>query len=301
MNMVEDRFNMDQGTSHGHVARRTARWFIIRLCISLLLVVSMGSIHAFTPAAEAAGPDLGVTAQKSWEALLKKADAQTKASLQQAYQKVGNWTTQEQSWEQKTKTLHAANAAELSRLRQEIRKADEAKLAALADTLKRTQTRYEPMFTLYTTVNKQLAAARAAKNKEWTAALRAQAEILKPAVQLAKADVRMKKQQLADARKRKSTEDKRLRSMLAAADPFKKQIQTGKKQASLTKERYANALKLFKQNIKQGQPSRVLSSLNQLSSAAEKWAGSQQNIHALEQKVADIYLKAKKELAKRTQ
>jgi hypothetical protein len=39
--------------------------------------------------------------------------------------------------------------------------------------------------------------------------------------------------------------------------------------------------------------------LNQLSSAAEKWAGSKQNIHTLEQKVADTYLKVKKELAKK--
>lgn len=300
MNTVEDHHTMDGTASSGSVSGRMGRGLIARLCIALLLVASIGSMHLFTSAAEAAGPDLGVTAQKSWDALLKKADAQTKASLQQTYQKVGTWTAQEQSWEQKTKTLHAANTAEVARLRQEIRKTDEAKLAALADTLKRTQTRYEPMFTLYTAVNKQLAAARAAKNKDWTAALRAQADTLKPAVQLAKADIRIKKQQLADARKRKSTEDKRLRTMLAVADPFKKQIQTAKKQASLSKERYTNALKLFKQNIKDGQPSRVMSSLNQLSSAAEKWAGSKQNIYTLEQKVADTYLKVKKELAKKS-
>ena len=91
------------------------------------------------------------------------------------------------------------------------------------------------MFTLYTAVNKQLAAARAAKNKDWTAALRAQADTLKPTVQLAKADIRIKKQHLADARKRKSTEDKRLRTMLAAADPFKKQIQTAKNRQACPK------------------------------------------------------------------
>ena len=148
MNKVGEHYTMDGTASSGSVSGRRGRGFIARFCIALLLLASMGSMHLFTSAAEAAGPDLGVTAQKSWDALLKKADAQTKASLQQTYQKVGTWTAQEQSWEQKTKTLHAANTAEVARLRQEIRKTDEAKLAALADTLKRTQTRYEPMFTL---------------------------------------------------------------------------------------------------------------------------------------------------------
>ncbi|MBD8838563.1 hypothetical protein IFU39_12130 [Paenibacillus sp. CFBP 13594] len=301
-------FSLTEG-SHNHMMNHSkvqrSQWssfahliFGSRLLIGLVILFSAGTIY-FASSVEAAGIDLGVTAQKAWDSVLNKADAQTKLTLKQAYEKVGNWKAQEQAWEQKIKTLHAANTAELERLRVEIRQTDDAKVAALAEKVKQTQARYEPLFALYSSVNRQLNAAKAIKNKEWSAAIRTQAETLKPVVKLAREDIRIKKKELAEARKRKSAEIKRLRAMLAGADSAKKQIQTAKKQATLAKERYSNALQQFKQNTKQGQTSRVLSSLNTLASAAEKWTGTKQNIHTLEQKVSTTYVKVRQEIAKR--
>ncbi|WP_440116908.1 hypothetical protein [Paenibacillus sp. QZ-Y1] len=269
-----------------------------RLLIGLIIIFGLGTIY-FSSAADAAGIDLGVTAQKAWDTVLNKADAQTQLNLQRAYENVGNWKTQEQDWTQKIKTIHAANIAELERLRVEIRQTDDAKITGLSEKVKQTQARYEPLFTLYSSVNRQLDAAKAIKNKEWSAAIRTQAETLKPVVKLAREDIRIKKKELAEARKRKKAEVKRLRAMLAGADSVKKQIQTTKKQVSVAKERYSNALQQFKQSMKQGQTSRVLSSLNSLGTAAEKWAGSKQNIHTLEQKVSTTYVKVRQELANR--
>lgn len=268
-----------------------------RLLIGLVILFGAGMSY-FASSVEAAGIDLGVTAQKAWDSVLNKADAQTKLTLKQTYEKVGNWKAQEQTWEQKTKTLHAANSAELERLRVEIRQTDDVKIAALSEKVKQTQARYEPLFTLYSSVNRQLDAAKAIKNKEWSAAIRTQADTLRPVVQLAREDIRIKKKELAEARKRKNAEIKRLRAMLTGADSAKKQIQTGKKQASLAKERYSGALQHFKKSVKQGQTSRVLSSLNTLAAAAEKWAGSKQHIYTLEQKVSTTYVKVRQELAK---
>ncbi|MEK4662234.1 hypothetical protein MHH93_10070 [Priestia sp. FSL H7-0729] len=275
----------------------THLFFRSRLLIGLVIWFSAGMLY-FASSAEAAGIDLGVTAQKAWDSVLNKADAPTKLTLKQTYEKVGNWKAQEQTWEQKTKTLHAANTADLERLRLEIRQTDDAKIAALTEKLKQTQARYEPLFALYSSVNRQLDAAKAIKNKEWSAAIRTQAETLRPVVQLAREDIRIKKKELAEARKRKSVEIKRLRAMITGADSVKKQIQTGKKQVSLAKERYSGALQHFKQSTKQGQTTRVLSSLNALASAAEKWAGSKQHIYTLEQKVSTTYVKVRQELAK---
>lgn len=269
-----------------------------RMSLGLIIIFSISVIY-YSSAAEAAGPELGVIAQKAWETVLSKADSQTKLSLQRAYENVGNWTTQEQAWEQKTKTIHAANTKELEQLRVSIRQIDDAKIAGLIEKVKQTEARYESLFALYSSVNRQLDAAKAIKNKEWSAAIRTQADTLKPVVQLARQDIRFKKKELAEARKRKSTEVKRLRTLLAGADPVKKQIQTGKKQASLSKERYSNALQQFKQSTKQGQSSRVLSSLNSLAAATEKWAGSKQHIYTLEQKVSATYAKVRQELTKR--
>jgi len=290
--MEQSNVQRDQLPSLVHLLLRS------RLLIGLVILFSAGTIY-FASTAEAAGIDLGVTAQKAWDTVLNKADAQNKLTLQRAYEKVGSWKTQEQAWEQKIKTLHAANTAELERLRVEIRQTDDAKIAALAEKVKQTQARYEPLFALYSSVNRQLDAAKAIKNKEWSAAIRTQADTLRPVVQLAREDIRIKKKELAEARKRKTTEVKRLRAVLAGADPVKKQIQTAKKQASLAKERYSNALQQFKQITKQGQTSRILSSLNTLASAAEKWAGTKQNIHTLEQKVSTTYVKVRQEIAKR--
>lgn len=270
-----------------------------RMSLGLIIMFSMSVIYYSSIAEAVAGPELGVTAQKAWETMLNKADSQTKLSLQRAYENVGNWTTQEQTWEQKTKTIHAANTKELEQLRINIRQIDDVKIAGLAEKVKQTEVRYEPLFALYSSVNRQLDAAKAIKNKEWSAAIRTQADTLKPVVQLAREDIRFKKKELAEARKRKSTEVKRLRALLAGADQVKKQIQSGKKQASLSKERYSNALQQFKQSTKQGQSSRVLSSLNSLAAAAEKWAGSKQHIFTLEQKVSATYAKVRQELTKR--
>lgn len=268
-----------------------------RMSLGLIIIFSM-SVMYYSSAVEAAGPELGVTAQKAWETVLSKADSQTKLSLQRAYENVGNWTAQEQTWEQKTKTIHAANTKELEQLRVSIRQIDDTKIAGLIEKVKQTEARYESLFALYSSVNRQLDAAKAIKKKEWSAAIRTQADTLKPVVQLAREDIRFKKKELAEARKRKSTEVKRLRTLLAGADPVKKQIQTGKKQASLSKERYSNALQQFKQSTKQGQSSRVLSSLNSLAAATEKWAGSKQHIYTLEQKVSATYAKVRQELTK---
>lgn len=74
--------------------------FRSRLLIGLVILFSAGTIY-FASSVEAAGIDLGVTAQKAWDSVLNKADAQTKLTLKQAYEKVGNWKTQEQAWEQR--------------------------------------------------------------------------------------------------------------------------------------------------------------------------------------------------------
>ncbi|WP_156395385.1 hypothetical protein [Paenibacillus sp. Root52] len=278
---------------------QTKRITSLRLLVPLVIVFSLILNLSLLTITEAAGIELGVTAQKAWNDVLNKADRQTKASLQRAYENVGSLEGQGKTWEQKTKALHTSNMAELKRLQASIRQTDEKKISSLTLSLERTQARYEPLFALYTSVNKQLDAARATKNKEWTAVVRAQADTLKPAVQLAREEIRMKKSELAEARKRKNTEIKRLRSMLSGADSVKRQIQTAKKQVSLTKERYSNALKQFKQSLKQTQPSRVLSSLNQLVSATEKWTSTKQHVYTLEQKVSNHYIKVNQELAKR--
>ncbi|MCG7377690.1 hypothetical protein MH215_11865 [Paenibacillus sp. ACRSA] len=271
----------------------------LRLLIPLIIFFSLLSNLILPATIEAAGIELGVTAQKAWNNVLNKADRQTKASLQRGFENVGSLEGQGKSWEQKTKALHTANMAELKRLQASIRQTDEKKISSLTQSLERAQARYEPLFALYTAVNKQLDAARATKNKEWTAVVRAQADTLKPAVQLAREEIRMKRSELAEARKRKNTEIKRLRGLLSGADSVKKQIQTAKKQVSLTKERYSNALKQFKQSLKQAQPTRVLSSLNQLVSATEKWTSTKQHVYTLEQKVSNHYIKVNQELAKR--
>ncbi|PYE48612.1 hypothetical protein HUB98_22390 [Paenibacillus barcinonensis] len=111
------------------------------------------------------GIELNVNAQKAWDTLLNKADAATKRSLLQAYESVGKWKTQEGQWQQKIKQLHKANTDELMRLRRLIRETDAAKLAALQESLDHTQARYEPLFNLYSSLNRQLSAAKGLRTR----------------------------------------------------------------------------------------------------------------------------------------
>lgn len=269
-----------------------------RLSVLIICIFSMGMMWSATTV-HGEGIELNSTAQKAWNTILNKADAQTKRSLQQSYESAGKWISQKEMWEQKIKQLHTASATELVQLRKAIRDNDAAKLAALQQTVELTQARYEALFKLYSSLNKQLSAAKALQSKEWSASIRTQAETLKPLVQLAREDIRVKKLSLAEARKRKNKEVKRLRTMLNGTNAVKKQIQTAKKQVSLSRERFSDALRNFKQTLKKGEPSRVLSSLNSLVSSAERWTVANQNIHTLEQKVSAIYVKVSQEIRNR--
>lgn len=92
--MEQSNVRRRQLSSFAHLIFRS------RLLIGLVILFSASTIY-FASSVEAADIDLGVTAQKAWDSVLNKADAQTKLTLKQAYEKVGNWKTQEQVWEQK--------------------------------------------------------------------------------------------------------------------------------------------------------------------------------------------------------
>ncbi|PYE48611.1 hypothetical protein HUB98_22395 [Paenibacillus barcinonensis] len=115
-------------------------------------------------------------------------------------------------------------------------------------------------------------------------------------MKLAREDIRTRKANLAEARKRKNAEIKRLRTMLNAANAVKKQIQTAQKQVSLTRERYSNGLRSFKQSLKKDSPARTLTAVNSLAAAAEKWASARQSIYTLEQRISAIYVKVGQEV-----
>ncbi|WP_434752656.1 hypothetical protein [Paenibacillus amylolyticus] len=271
---------------------------LLRLSVMFAVTFGIGMICS-NATVHGEGIDLNVTAQKAWNMVLNKADTQTKRSLQQSYVSAGEWKSQRERWEQKIKQLHTANVTELAQLRKAISGTDITKLATLQESLERTQVRYEPLFKLYSSLNKQLSAAKALHSKEWSAAIRTQAEAMKPLVQLAREDIRTRKANLAEARKRKNTEVKRLRTMLNGTNAVKKQIQTAKKQVSLSRERYSSALRNFKQILKKGEPARALSALNSLVSSAERWSVANQNIHTLEGRVSAIYVKVSQEIRNR--
>jgi archaellum component FlaC len=284
---IESSLNMFVGHS---ILRRLSVMFAVTFGIGMMC--STATVHG-------EGIELNVTAQKAWNMVLNKADAQTKRNLQQSYETAGQWKSQKEMWEQKIKQLHTTNATELMKLRKEISGIDAAKLAALHESLEHTRTRYEPLFQLYSSLNKQLSAAKGLQSKEFSSAIRTQAETLKPLVQLAREDIRTKKMNLAEARKRKNNEVKRLRTMLNGTIAVKKQIKSAKKQVSLSRERYKNSLRNFKQILKKGEPSRALSALNSLVSSAERWSAATRNIHTLEQKVSAIYVKVSQEIRNR--
>nr|WP_145403580.1 hypothetical protein [Paenibacillus xylanexedens] len=245
------------------------------------------------------GLELSVNAQKAWDTVLNKADASTKRSLLRAYESTGEWKTQEGLWQQKIKQLHKANADELVKLRKAIRETDAAKLTALQKSLEDTQARYEPLFILYRSLNQQWSATKGVQNKEWRAALHAQTETLKPLVKLARENIRTWKAKLAEARKQKNAEIKRLRTVLNAETAVKKQIQTAQKKVSLGRERYSNELRSFKQTLKKGDPARTLTTLHSLEAAAEKCTSARQTIYSLEQKISEIYVKVGQEVSNR--
>lgn len=250
-------------------------------------------IAAGIPAeAGAAGIEFTASVQSAFDATVKAADSAGQARLQSLYGGLQRQYEQDKSCDVRLKALRLGNEQAQAALNKRLKEADAGKLAKLEAQLKEAKARYQPLFDLYASVNRQLAAARKLGSREITAALRSQAELLKPAVQMARLDVRNKESALQTAKAARTAKVKKIRALLADTASVKLRIKAGRSSVSATNKQLAAEWKSFAYYIKKADVKGSIGSLTTLASLLSQIIAQKQSMCDDEGKIGSILQQA---------
>lgn len=248
------------------------------------------------PSVEAAGFELSITGKK----MLAQTKTSSATSIAQALAKqeanLASLQQKDTSLSQQSSAIYYENKEAEARLRTRLQQHQADKIATLNQDVTSTKKRYEPLFTLYSSLTKELALARKIKNKELTAAVKAQVDTTKVAVTLAKEDIRRKQDKLTAAKKTRDEAVKKVKNSLAQQDPVKVQIKSMKSNMSAAKKRYTAEMKNFNVIVKKKEGAAVLASLTKLATIAGEIVAQKESIISLETKVKQIIAGAGKQL-----
>lgn len=244
----------------------------------------------------AAYMELSAAAAKALDATANRAGRATADRIGALYGDFLASQKEERGWDARIKTLHSANAGAESALRRDIWNIDASKLQRIGLQLKQTKERYQPLFERYTTLNKQIAAARALKSKELNSLLGLQAEMMKSAVQSARQDVRTKEEALRAAKAEANRKMKELRGSLAGVDLLEANIKTLKQETAKANKHITPAWKSLNEYAKKGDASGAVASLSTLLTLIRQIGGHKQEIHRLEGRIDDLIRNVKHRL-----
>lgn len=265
-----------------------------RLNIVLLSILML--VIAAPTAMMAAPVQLSNTAKSKLEKVISTADVKVASSLRQQYSMLLKSQEQEQQWSENIKAIHNNNNEALIRVKKQINLIDATKLSKLESQLKQTKERYKPLFDSYTTLNKQIKAAKLINNKKLNSFLRTQADVMKIAVQLARQDIRTKEDILKTAKNNKAKTVKRLRAALSDIDHIKVKIKSEKSQMSTAKKRFTTVWKTLNETIKKGDAKSIVNALTSLITISKQVNEHQLKIYTYEKSINDIVLRVKSQV-----
>ncbi|WP_136604522.1 hypothetical protein [Paenibacillus dokdonensis] len=224
-------------------------------------------------------------------------DAALRSKLGSLYSTFTSLQSQLQQADQSISSLHYKNEDAQSSLTKQIKVIDADKIAKLDQAVKQAKDKYKPLISMYTALNQQITTANKLKNKQLTSVLKAQADTMKIAVQIAKADIKNKEQALASAKTKKTASQKNIRAILAGADPLRIKIKAERSTATILNKNVSPMWKGVTQSIKVGDAKRINNDLNTLVSQLRQIQSQKQKILTLENQISTILQTAKTQLA----
>ncbi|MFD0616013.1 hypothetical protein ACFQZR_00970 [Paenibacillus sp. GCM10027629] len=265
---------------------------MIALCTTLSLITA-----AIAPAAaQAASYSIPVSTQSLLNKTNEAADKTQSARLSSLQGDLAALLKSEDQWNERILSLHTQNEETLPSLRQQIQQIGLSERSRLEQLVTQTKAKYQPLFQSYTTLNDRIQAARALKNKELNALLRIQADSMKAAVQLARADIRAKEEVLRAWKSKTAETVKKVRSTLKDMDPIKVQIRAEKSILSSLKKQIPTASRNLTDAVKVTDAKRSIDALTSLTTIIRDINAHQQKIIIYEQKISDILSRVKSQI-----
>ncbi|QYR21471.1 hypothetical protein KZ483_28070 [Paenibacillus sp. sptzw28] len=260
----------------------------------LLIVIMLAA--AVPAAAAAAALELTPTAKSAYDKMLAAADPALSGQIRSLYNEHLDLQRQAAERDNRIQSLHKVNEETLTALRKQIKLIDTDKLNRLDQQAKQARERYKPLFALYTSLNQQIAAAKPLKNKELNAVLRMQADSVQSAIQLARADIRLKEAALKTAKESAAKTIKLIRGTLAEIDPVKARIKAEKSSVSSIQKSVSPVWKGFTQAVKKNDVKGACNMLASVVSQSRQIVVLKQRVHTLESKISEIINKAKAQI-----
>ncbi|WP_248929586.1 hypothetical protein [Paenibacillus hamazuiensis] len=249
------------------------------------------------PAAALAAPiEIAASTKSALDKTVAQANQSQADRISSLYEELLALQKEQKDWDEKIKSLHAANQDNLSALGKQIKQIDAGELDRLESVVANTRKQYEPLLSRYTTLNKQLEAARNLKSKDLSGLLRIQISLLKVPVQLARADIKAKETSLRTAKAGASQKMKDIRGLLEDRDPLNEQIKTVKSAIKSTESEVSPVLSAFKQAVKKGDVSAISDSLTTLVSLSRQINEKKQAIYNLESRISAVLADAEAKL-----
>ncbi|GGD98115.1 hypothetical protein [Paenibacillus nasutitermitis] len=264
----------------------------------VILLLIAGLLVAAPHAMLAAAFQLSPTAKTAMDKLAAGPDRALGGKITAAYNELLKLQEEAGRMDKDIGVLHLANAEAETLVRKLIKELNADKRSKLEAQVKLTQDKYEPLFLSYTALNKQIAAVRPLKSKSYNAMLRAQADIMQTAVQIARADIKTKQAALKALKDSNTQTAKKIRAILDEADPLRASIKAEKSALSAPRKLTTEFGKSLNQAIKKNDANSVLSSLNSLVTVARQISAQNRKILELEKKTSGIIAKAKTQIPK---
>lgn len=255
----------------------------------LLLALFAGSSFVLFPSRiDAAALEFTAPVKAALDKLTAKTDAKTASGLYALYNQLYALQAQDRNIEEKIKALHYRNQENASLLRKQIRGIDAARLDKLKQEVERAKKRHQPLFDLYASIGRQIAAAKPLKSKTFNAALKAQQDGLKPAVQLAKDEIKAKEAALKTAKAEVARTIKAARDAVDAVGPLNVQIRAHRSAASFPRKSLSPVWTNFKYAAKQFDARAAADALETSIMLSKQILEKQQQIWTLENRIAVI-------------
>ncbi|MDR0268442.1 hypothetical protein [Paenibacillus sp.] len=224
-------------------------------------------------------------------------DATLRSKLGTLYSNFTELQGQLQQTDQNISSLHYKNEEMQTALTQQVKTIDADKITGMDAAVKQAKDKYKPLLATYTALNQQITVANKLKNKQLSSTLKTQADTLKIVVQVAKADIKNKEQALAAAKTKRTTSQKKIRSILAGADPLRIKIKAEKSTATSLNKNISPLWNGVTQSVKSADAKKIYNDLNTLVSQLRQIQTQKQKIITLENQISSILQNAKSQLA----
>ncbi|EXX87797.1 hypothetical protein BG53_02400 [Paenibacillus darwinianus] len=266
-----------------------------RVLLSALLIVLMTSLSVGANAADAA-VKLTPTAEAAFGRLAAETGPATRATMKALMGELTALHAEDIRWEEKAKSLRFKNEEALGLLRKAISRIGADQAGRLEEEAKQARARYKPLFDYYRSLNRQMTVARALGGGETASMLRARANGVKLAVQLARQDIRTKEEKLRAAKQEAAKTKARIRGTLAAIDPLKVRLKAVRGAIARHKQSLSDPLDSFKQAVKKKDAAGTTVALSKLVAVSRQITERKRAGYELESRIGVIIQQATAQL-----